>query len=279
MSKRRELQERRRRLGEVRDILHAMKTLAFLESRRLARLVENQHKAAAEVAALGRDFLGAWPELAAPPPAERHLALLVGSERGFCGDFNHAVRAAHAAAAPGQPQELVVVGQRLAHLYEGRMRLRLALPGPTVAEEVPRVLDGLVAALADLQAGCGGYTLTAWVHRDEHAVEPVPILPPFAPLSSVRAEAPLLYLPADEFYARLVDHHLLQSLQGLLYGSLHAENTRRAQHLDAAIRRLDDRNAELERRANAARQEEIVEEIEVLLLSARQRKTTGNTLG
>ena len=47
-----------------------------------------------------------------------------------------------------------------------------------------------------------------------------------------------------------------------------AENHRRAQHLEGAIRHLDEESGELKRRSNALRQEEIIEEIEVILLSA-----------
>jgi F-type H+-transporting ATPase subunit gamma len=47
-----------------------------------------------------------------------------------------------------------------------------------------------------------------------------------------------------------------------------AESQQRVSHLDAALRHLDDQAADLARRSNALRQEEIIEEIEVILLSA-----------
>ena len=46
-----------------------------------------------------------------------------------------------------------------------------------------------------------------------------------------------------------------------------AENLRRVEHLEAAVRHLDKKAADLRRRCNALRQEEIIEEIEVILLS------------
>jgi F-type H+-transporting ATPase subunit gamma len=46
------------------------------------------------------------------------------------------------------------------------------------------------------------------------------------------------------------------------------ENHRRMTHLDRAVRHLDEKSHELSRRCNALRQEEIIEEIEVILLSA-----------
>ena len=46
-----------------------------------------------------------------------------------------------------------------------------------------------------------------------------------------------------------------------------AENHRRMTLLEGAVRRLDDESTELARRYNMLRQEEIIEEIEVILLS------------
>jgi len=39
-------------------------------------------------------------------------------------------------------------------------------------------------------------------------------------------------------------------------------------HLEGAVRHLDDRSSALRRKCNALRQEEIIEEIEIILLSA-----------
>ncbi len=57
-------------------------------------------------------------------------------------------------------------------------------------------------------------------------------------------------------------------LQELLYRSLMAENQRRMQHMDSAIRLIDRTAKDLWRRRNILRQEEITEEIEVIMLSA-----------
>jgi F-type H+-transporting ATPase subunit gamma len=65
-----------------------------------------------------------------------------------------------------------------------------------------------------------------------------------------------------------VDHYLLAALYGRLYGSLAAEN-RRLEHMEYALRRLDKTIARPAIKHNAPRQEEIVEEIEVILSSER----------
>ena len=51
-----------------------------------------------------------------------------------------------------------------------------------------------------------------------------------------------------------------------------AENERRVQHLNAAVDHLDEKSLDLQRRANALRQEEIIEEIEVILLSGAENE-------
>ena len=79
----------------------------------------------------------------------------------------------------------------------------------------------------------------------------------------------MLNMPPQTFFAELVDQYLFAALYALLYTSLMAENRRRMQHLEGAIRRLEERTSELALKRNALRQEEITEEIEVILLSAR----------
>jgi len=50
--------------------------------------------------------------------------------------------------------------------------------------------------------------------------------------------------------------------------SLMAENRRRQRHIDSAARRLDQKIADLNLKRDVVRQEEIIEEIEMLMLSA-----------
>jgi F-type H+-transporting ATPase subunit gamma len=57
-------------------------------------------------------------------------------------------------------------------------------------------------------------------------------------------------------------------LHALLYASMMMENHDRVRHLDGAVRHIDDQSEDLARQCNALRQEEIIEEIEVILLSA-----------
>jgi F-type H+-transporting ATPase subunit gamma len=88
------------------------------------------------------------------------------------------------------------------------------------------------------------------------------------PLQGKRySHAPLLYLDPQLFLAGLIEQYLFAGLHELLYSSLLAENQRRMQHMDSAVRRLDETCTELVRTRNILRQEEITEEIELIMLS------------
>jgi F-type H+-transporting ATPase subunit gamma len=54
----------------------------------------------------------------------------------------------------------------------------------------------------------------------------------------------------------------------MLYTSLMMENHQRVAHLEGAVKHLGGESAELASKCNGLRQEEIIEEIEVILLSA-----------
>jgi F-type H+-transporting ATPase subunit gamma len=77
----------------------------------------------------------------------------------------------------------------------------------------------------------------------------------------------LLNLEPRRFFGSLGGHYLHAALHGIFYESLMAENRRRAQHMDAAVRRIDERSLPLVLERNSLRQEEITEEIEVIMLS------------
>ena len=79
---------------------------------------------------------------------------------------------------------------------------------------------------------------------------------------------PLLNLSPQALLGELTDHYLFAALHAMLYTSLMIENQHRASHLDGAVKHLDDESDKLARHCNVLRQEEIIEEIEVILLSA-----------
>jgi F-type H+-transporting ATPase subunit gamma len=275
VSRQRILAQRRETLDEIGGIMNSMKTLAYIESRRLARFLDAQRAVVAHTERVAADFLGAWPGLLPGGSAARPVFLLLGAERGFCGDFNGALLAAlesRLEARHVDTPRLVVSGSRLAARLGADPRVIARLDGASVVEEAGDLLLRLSDVLNGIQAEQGAIALTVLYHDpDRDAVVTRAVLPPFASLPDTAPDHPFppaLNLPPEHFLAGLVDHHLFAALHEIVYVSLMAENSWRIRHLEGAVRHLEEKSAELQRQGNALRQEEIIEEIEVILLSA-----------
>lgn len=274
MSRRHALTKRLAGLTDIGDILAAMKSLALMETRRLGEFMASQRRRVATIEAAAADFLAWHPDLANTPEAGRELCLVIGSQQGFCGDYNNALvdylqrRCGKDAA---MPTRWVVLGERLSSRLADDPRLMLALPGATVAHEVPAVLLKLSREIARLLAshelaGHGFSVLRHCAENDEICLRrllPLRELPAPAPAS----HPPDLNLSPADFLAELSRHYLHAALEESIHAALLIENRRRQAHMDRALSRLDETIAHLRLAANRQRQEDITEEIELLLLA------------
>lgn len=272
MTTRREIDRRWRSLGEIRNIMNSMKMLAFMETRKLARFLAIQQRLVSDIEEMAGDLLAHFPSIGPPPAPERRAAVLLGTERGFCGDFNEDLARWLDASGSGLAADSVIpVGRRLGMRLADKHRARQTIAGAASSEDVPAVLDAIAQAIASLHQQPGGAALTVVYHgHDPAGLRERVLFPPFADRPQPRrryGHPPLLNVPPQALFAALVDQYLFAVLHATLYTSLMAENEHRVQHLDAAIRHLDDRRTELARLSRALRQEEIIEEIEVILLS------------
>ena len=269
MGRRHPLEQRLRSLAEIRDIMGAMQNLALIETRKLARVLQTEQRMLASIREAAGDFRRAYAVTGPSIAAGRDVCLLVGSERGFCGDFNDAVLRELKALPP--EVALIVTGSKLSARLQGEARIIEHLPGAAALEDVPTVLLGVMHTLDRWHAAQAPeipMRLSALHHVDEGIAHSA--LDPFAdavPAASAASDAPLLTLAPQDFAGQLVDHYVFAALHDIFYRSLAAENQRRMQHMDAAVRRLDQKVAQLSRRGRSLRQEEITEEIEVILLS------------
>jgi len=255
---------------EVRAILSAMKNIALMELRALAGLLEHQRRAMATIERAAADFLCFHPPPGEAAPAAT-VCIVIGSERGFCGEFNEAPEA-EARAARARGERLLAVGARLAERL-GADDGEGMLAGANVAEELPMVLQQVAAQLVRVQRAAPAGPLhvkAVHQHPDGSGLVTKVIAPLPLPERPTRPHpyAPRLTLAPQEFFAALVEQALLLSLQEAFSVSLIAENRRRLEQMEGALRRLDDITARLARRLNATRQEEITMEIEVIMLSA-----------
>lgn len=284
MSVRRELENHLHALEEIDGILRAMKNIALMETQKLARVLTTQRRVVDSIEAAVDDFVGFHPQVAEQLDAHAPLWVVIGSERGFCGDFNERLRATveQRLREPSlSDASLVVVGRKLSSKF-AKERVAVCVAGPTVVEEVPLVMVNLMEQLRDMQKRQGRgkrFALTIVHQRPSSEGGEIRIHQPMKSNASRPARfgyPPLLNLVPLAFATHLLDEHLFSLLHEVFYSSLMAENQRRFQHMDEAIQRLERGMAELLQKRNMSRQEEITEEIEVIMLSAEMLKRSYN---
>jgi F-type H+-transporting ATPase subunit gamma len=277
MSKRHDIEAHLRTLGEISEIMGAMNNLAVMEIHKLTRLLSAQQRVVTSMETAAKDFLTFYPDALPLDQGGALLYLVIGSERGFCGDYNARLLAEfeqHLRTMDDKEPAVIAVGRRLSGRMAGDARLVAAVDGPTVSEEIQGVLITLMQRIQELRRGPqDNRTLVITVVYRAAGAEGLTIRPlrPFdivLPVETSTATAPLLTLPPRVFVAELVELYLFAILHEIFYSALMAESRARLAHLESALQRLERDQTDLRRRRNVFRQEEITEEIEVLMLSA-----------
>ena len=275
VSRRRELARRLASLTEIAGIMSAMKGLALMEIRVLQDFLATQRRMVSSIETAAARFFAWHGELAVTPPPDSELCIVVGSEQGFCGDFNEVLLNRRETVCTGTPQKstCLIVGHRLASRFQDTAAPLLQLPGASVADEVPSVLRRLTGEMGHfLTSGeMRGGGVSVLYHCDATgAIRLRRLLPlrDLPPVSARRGYPPDLNLSAADFLASLTRHYLHAALNEVLYSSLLAENRQRHVHMDSALNKLNEDSDRLRLAYNAQRQEDITEEIEVILLSA-----------
>jgi F-type H+-transporting ATPase subunit gamma len=276
MTHRHKLEHHRQSLEEIRDIMNSMKTLAYMETRKLSRSLDAQHAVVQNIEEAANDFLSFYPELlpgTAKHQAQKTVYIMIGTERGFCADFNHVLLKQLETDSELHLSDnlmLIVVGRKLITLLENNQQVIATLDGASVVEEVTALIQQIVNELEHLQQTHPILSVYCLYH-DMDTVSTKQLLPPFQHLQHNEipfTHPPLLNISPGDFLMELTEHYLFASLYEVLYTSLMQENHQRVTHLEGAINHLDDESAQLAQQCNMLRQEEIIEEIEVILLSA-----------
>jgi F-type H+-transporting ATPase subunit gamma len=268
MSRSRKLQLHIAQMGEIRTILNSMKNLAFIETHKLSRFQIMQGQAVANIENAALDFLKFYPCLPKTDDNATRICILMGSERGFCGDFNERLIDAVATDAYSG---IITIGSRLNSRLRSNLPAVIAkLAGANVAEEVPAILNQLIDNINSLQQSYPALMVKV-IYHESNQISQKQVIPPF--LLSKQGKLPygyppILNLEPTVFVSELIDHYLFAVLHEIFYLSLMAENQRRQQHLEGAVQHLDSEMLNLNRKSQNYRQEEITEEIEVILLNA-----------
>jgi len=274
VSRRQNLVQHRESLTEIREIMNSMKTLAYMETRKLAPYLDTQSAVVRTIEEVAADFLTFYPDVVTTVEPVTSLLILVGSERGFCGDFNRALfnsLDADAQQAASGPELVIAVGAKLHILLEEDPRMIARVSGASTSEEIATVLNRLVEQIVLLERQHGALRISCRYHAGEDQPVTRTLLPPFRDFDQVPSRftiEPVVNITPEKFFLELSDQYLLAALHAILYSAMMTENNYRVRHLDGAVRHIDGQAEELARQSNALRQEEIIEEIEVILLSA-----------
>lgn len=276
MSERRQFDEHVHALRDISGILRAMKNLALMETQKLGRFLTTQRRVVEGIEAAAQDFFAFYPDATRQLGKGQPVWLVIGSERGFCGDYNERLLEGVKQRFREHSQKhlpLVVVGQKLDGKLAHDHQVLAALRGPTVVEDVPSTLIELMDKLRELQSTQKPETRLEFTIAHHHPNAEGGLIQVHEPIKGATHAAgfaypPMLHLAPLRFARELIDHHLFRLLHEVFYGSLMAENLFRFQHMDQALQQLDKDIAQLTLRRNTLCQEEITEEIELIMLSA-----------
>ncbi len=275
MTRRQDLQRHRNSLSEIINILDAMKMLSYMESHKLSAFSGVQHQAFETISQAANDFLSFYPQMLPEDYNITPVYLLIGSERGFCGNFNQDLVEyfEQSISANSSDKPIVItVGRKLYNLLQDNSLLYDHINGPNIVEEVPTVLEQTVQILSALQQQQPLMSLYSIYHSsDRQQIITEKLLPPFQQRIQTGEKfqiPPQLNLPPTDFLLGVAEQYLFAALHELFYSSLSEENHRRIIHLEGAVKHLENKAQELAQQSNVLRREEITEEIEVILLSA-----------
>jgi len=276
MTKQRDLKLHHQNLLEVRDIMNSMKTLAYMETRKLENYLPPQQAIVENVKIVADDFLLSFPQFTAHPlhasaskNAVADVLLLLGSERGFCADYNHRLIDHYLQLIQATaPSITLSVGARLNVALQEHAIETIAFSGASVWEEVESVLLTLVDKILALQDQQPGVKVNV-LYNGDGGVREQALVPPFEnlPQAPMQKIDPLIYMDKEHFLVHLSAHYVYAKILEILYNALMFENQLRVSHLQSALNRLDESLEQLQKRINTQRQEEIIEEIEVILLN------------
>lgn len=263
------------RLGTVRElasVVTAMRGIAAARAREaLARLPGIRACADQIGAAIAEALTLALPSSSEPPISARstdaRLLIVIGTEQGFVGTFNHRVMQAAQIAAAGAV-EYFVIGDR-ARFVAGEFDYPLSWSAEMAAhaDAVPDLAGRIINALYRRLQG-GNISRVTLVHGAPQplggaAIATTSLLPfdfhRFKPAN--RPFPPMVTLPARQLLERLAEEYVYTQVCEAIILSFAAENEARMRAMIAARHNIDDTAQLLTRDYHRLRQEQITAEI------------------
>ncbi len=279
MSKLTRLKEHIHALDDINNIMKAMKNHALFEINKMSKYISMQDNSINTIKEVGQDFFKFYPSyLELPIETAPVICILIGSERGFCGNFNDAIIQQLRHFEENNPDKVlrfVIVGRKLAVNLAGDKRVIREIAGYETAEEIPDIILKLVNTLETISLELNIKPHPAlwrfFFNTSSNDRMETETLQPFVEFTTGNdhhlSSPPLLNVSADQFVFEFINHYLLSTLYFVFYRSFITENYQRLHHLDNALGRLEKNIKQLSQHLNMVRQEDITQEIEVIMLS------------
>ncbi|NHO67830.1 hypothetical protein G8770_19975 [Aestuariicella hydrocarbonica] len=279
MSNLQAIRQQRKLLDEIGKIMDSIKTIALIEMQQSRHTLDNQRQGISAMQSAVSDFMTTFDAVhsATDQPFSNcpNVLILIGSERGFCGDFNARVVDTLTQSIDTHVLEqcqLIVVGYRLWNKLQHLSHALTPLSGANVAAEIKTTLAAVVELLSTAPPAGGFESVTVVFHDDRHKqVRQVKLLEGFMEnprsQSTTTSYPPLTNLAPAELLTELMGQYVYSHLNYLLTTSFVAENEQRVEHLRNALDQIDNQHLELAKKHNHLRQETITEELEIILLN------------
>jgi F-type H+-transporting ATPase subunit gamma len=265
MSQRQELDARLALYGDLRGILNAMRSFALAELRRVVQREAAQQQTAA---ALAPSLSAMAPVLPVPEKPRGDVWVVLGSVRGFCASFNEDVlRLWQQEWARDRILSTIVLGERLGTLMP-ELAHAAVVPGAISAVDAVNAIDRILVAFDAARTKAGGNAGLIICFRDDGGARTQRLLPIAVKPSKATAEVPMTNEAPAHIAAVVGQHYLFHLLLALLLRSLRVENHMRLMQMENALQHIERNTGNLSRLRNQLRQEEIVEEIELILRTA-----------
>jgi F-type H+-transporting ATPase subunit gamma len=262
MSQRREIEARLALYDELSGILGAMRSFALAELRKIGKRETTQQLLVQNLSAALNSVAFALPP---PEEPEYDIWLLFGSVRGFCASLNEDVlRFWQEQTDESTPA--ILIGERLHDLLpESGMTLRV--PGANGGLDAAATIESILPAIPELRKKRRGIPGLIACFRDDHGASSQRLLPLAGEPSVSSGYPPYVFASAEETAAGIAEHYLFHQLLAILLRSIRVENHMRLMQMENALHHLEEGSGELNRQRNRLRQEEIVEEIELMTSS------------
>ncbi len=266
----RNLQEFRRRIRAVKDLIQvtkAMKTVSAARLRRTQNKVINYKPYASKIKTMLSELAYAIPQahpLFSPTQERTPLLVVIAADKGLCGPFNYnVVRRAHEFLKERERVRLMTVGRKA---FEGLKR----------THEIDKNISGIFQKLNFSHAKeitkflLSGYYKGEWdsvfvLYTQFFSVgRYYPTVERFIPIPPFEGEAPreFIYEPnLKDVVEGLIQHYIELEIWRILLESSTAEHAARMIAMDQATRNAQDMVRSLTLQMNKLRQEKITKEL------------------